>query len=228
MRLERKDLDLEIKLAGGEGRFAGHGSIFGLKDSDGDIVAPGAFTQSLSERKAKGRPLPILWQHKSSEPLGVYDVAAEDGRGLYLEGRLLVDAIPKAREAFELLKCNAITGLSIGYRIKGDSYDTRQSARVLTAIELHEVSLVTFPAADDARVESIKSIPAFESMRGAETWLRDALGLTSSESKAFVSQFKRALIDPQRAEAQETQAMTDYLSLLRGSSAITPATTWTR
>jgi HK97 family phage prohead protease len=220
MKLEKKDLDFEIKLAGAGGRFTGHGSVFNVLDSYNEIIAPGAFAQTLQDRKAKGRALPILWQHRTSEPLGVFDVATEDDKGLYLEGRLLVDHVPQAKQAHELMKAGALSGLSIGFSVKSDSFDQKERVRTMTAVELYEVSLVTFPANDDARIETVKSMPAFESMRGCEDWLRSAMGMSANDSKAFIAQFRKALVDPARRDAEETLVMREYLSLLRKSSAL--------
>ena len=91
LALKSRDFHFEIKAVEKDGFFSGYGSVFGVVDSYREIVAPGAFAASLAARSAKGRKLPVLWQHRSDQPLGVYDVAKEDATGLYLEGRLLVE-----------------------------------------------------------------------------------------------------------------------------------------
>jgi len=156
--LKVRDFDLEVKAGeiGDDGTFAGYGSVFGVVDSYGEVVAPKAFKKSLAELKAKKRVVPVLWQHRSAEPIGVYDALIEDDTGLRVEGRLLVDAVGQAKEALALLKAGAVTGLSIGYWVRKSSFDEKTGIRTLLELDLVEVSLVTFPANDEARVDAVK------------------------------------------------------------------------
>jgi HK97 family phage prohead protease len=85
-----------------------------------------------------------------SQPIGVWDEVREDGRGLWVKGRIL-DSVARGREAAALIVAGAIDGLSIGYRtVRAAKNDTGQ--RVLTELDLWEVSLVTFPMLPTARV----------------------------------------------------------------------------
>ena len=93
----------------------------------------------------------MLWQHDPTEPIGVWDEVREDERGLYVKGRLL-DSVARAREAAALLEAGAIDGLSIGYKTVRASKN-EQGQRLLSEVELWEVSLVTFPMLPQARVE---------------------------------------------------------------------------
>lgn len=156
--LKVRDFDLCVKAdeITDDGRFAGYGSVFGVVDSYGEVVAPKAFKKSLAELKAKKRVVPVLWQHRSAEPIGIYDTLSEDDTGLRVEGRLLIDAVGQAKEAHALLKAGAVTGLSIGYWVRKSSYDEKTGIRTLLELDLVEVSLVTFPANDDARVDAVK------------------------------------------------------------------------
>jgi len=171
--LKLRDFDLEIKAAdiGEDGSFTGYGSVFGVVDSYQEIVAPKAFRASLAELKAKKRRVPVLWQHRSEKPIGVYDELAEDETGLKVTGRLLIDDVEQAREALALMRAGAVTGLSIGYWVRKSSYDEKTGIRTLTQLDLVEVSLVTFPANDEARIDAVKfklahgeipSLPEFE------------------------------------------------------------------
>jgi len=92
----------------------------------------------------------MLWQHDPAQPIGVWDELHEDGRGLWVKGRIL-DAVEKGREAAALIGAGAIDGLSIGYRtIRASKSDKGQ--RLLSEVDLWEVSLVTFPMLPQARV----------------------------------------------------------------------------
>ncbi|MGB0960492.1 MAG: HK97 family phage prohead protease [Halocynthiibacter sp.] len=128
----------------------GYASYFGQCDQGGDVVAKGAYGGSLQHLKSNDRAVKMLWQHDPSQPIGVWDEVREDEKGLYVKGRILAD-VEKGREAIALIEAGAIDGLSIGYRTK-KATKNQKGQRVLTELELWEVSLVTFPMLPDARV----------------------------------------------------------------------------
>lgn len=145
------------KKAGADGAFAGYASVWGVTDSYREVVAKGAFVESLAEKLAKGRKLPILWQHRSDEPIGAWDVLKEDDRGLYGEGTLWTDVAAYARIAQRGMDTGAISGLSIGYFVREDSFDEVSRLRTLKRVDLREISVVTDPANDEARIDTIKA-----------------------------------------------------------------------
>lgn len=176
----------KVKSLGDDGTFAGYGSVFDHVDSYSDVVHRGAFRDSLKAWAKKGGLPAMLWQHKFDEPLGVYTKMEEDDHGLYLEGRLLIDDDPLAKRAYAHLKAGSLTGLSIGYSIPagGAEWDNGAGLYRLKTLDLWEVSLVTFPANDAARVETVKN--ALQGPRQFEKFLRDA-GLSRSEAKAVMA-----------------------------------------
>ena len=127
-----------------------YASYFGLKDKGGDVVQAGAYGASLKALAAKGGSVKMLWQHDPAQPIGVWDIVRADARGLYVKGRLLTD-VAKGREAMALIGAGAIDGLSIGYRTVKAQKDGK-GQRLLSELELWEVSLVTFPMLPSARV----------------------------------------------------------------------------
>ncbi len=143
---------LELKSLSADGRFAGYASVFGMVDAQRDVVHRGAFRQSLKTRPG---PLQLLWQHQWHEPIGIIDRIFEDARGLYVEGRLLME-VARAREALALLKSGVIRGLSIGYTVKSFRRNPDSGVRELLEIDLWEVSLVTMPANASAQVTMVK------------------------------------------------------------------------
>ena len=128
----------------------GYASLFGACDQGGDVVSAGAYAASLGAIKAEGRRVKMLWQHDPTLPIGVWDEVREDAKGLWVKGRLLPE-VAKGREALELIAAGAIDGLSIGYRTVKSTKNTK-GQRLLTELELWEVSLVTFPMLPSARV----------------------------------------------------------------------------
>lgn len=144
---------LELKFtesAPGEAVVEGYASRFGLCDQGGDVVTPGAFRSSLSRHAARGDKVRMLWQHDPAKPIGVWDEVVEDATGLRVRGRLLPE-IALAREAVALIRAGAMNGLSIGYRTVRAGKDSK-GYRLLTEIDLWEVSLVTFPMLAEARL----------------------------------------------------------------------------
>jgi uncharacterized protein len=178
------DIPFKIKAVSEDGLFSGYGSVFGVVDSYQEVVAAGAFKESLDSRMPA-----LLWQHRSGEPIGVYTTVKEDNIGLYLEGKLALKTA-RGAEAYELLKMGAISGLSIGFVTREDSYDRVTGVRTLKKLDLWEVSLVTFPANDSARVANVKSIESIKSLADAETYLREAGGLSKREAVAMLARIK--------------------------------------
>ncbi len=148
---ERKFHPLGAALSLNDGKtIAGYASVFGEVDRGNDLVEPGAYAKCLSRLAAEGRRIKMLWQHDPAQPIGVWDEVREDPKGLWVEGRL-IDGIARGREAIELISAGALDGLSIGYRTISSRKDSK-GRRVLTELELWEVSLVTFPMLPGARV----------------------------------------------------------------------------
>jgi uncharacterized protein len=138
----------------------GYASLFGAPDQSGDVVAPGAYAACLKAMAAEGRRVRMLWQHDPAQPIGIWDAVTEDARGLRVRGRLL-DSVARGREAAALIAAGAIEGLSIGYRtIRAGRNDAGQ--RLLTELDLWEVSLVTFPMLPAARVAAKATVPEAE------------------------------------------------------------------
>lgn len=165
---ERKTLgfNLDIKSLDNTGRFAGYASVFDVVDNQRDIVLRGAFTNTLKGRIAS---IKMLWQHQQDEPIGIFDNMFEDAHGLYVEGRLLLD-IQRAREAYALLKSGVIRGLSIGYSPVRYRIDAASGVRILSEVDLWEVSLVTFAANNAAVVTVVKHFEPILTNQEIEQW----------------------------------------------------------
>ena len=99
-KLNQVIFESEIKTTG-QGVFSGYGSIFGNEDQGNDVVQKGAFTKSLNTRPAS--KVKMLFQHKTDEPIGVFEDIREDEKGLFVKGRLALGT-QKGRETYELLK----------------------------------------------------------------------------------------------------------------------------
>ncbi len=179
-----KDFAFEIKATKDGAEFEGYGSVFGNVDSYNEIVAPGAFADSIKEIGASARPLPVLWNHNSDEPIGKYLDLVEDDKGLKVRGQLLTSSVNRAKEVAAMIEAGIISGLSIGYYVKGYQIDEETRIWTLTKLKLREISVVTFPANEEARIETVKAKLAGGGQltkREFEKLLRDA-GFSKTEA----------------------------------------------
>lgn len=195
-QLEQKTAPiLEIKALDDEtGVIEGYASTFGGEpDSYGDVIAEGAFSESLAEHASKGTMPKMFWQHDRDQPVGRWTEAVEDARGLKVTGKLNL-GVQRGAEAMALLKEGDIDGLSIGYRIKEYSVDTESGIWTLEKLDLVEVSIVSIGANESATIASVKAAKQAHELnemlkagdrlteRQFETWLK-GLGFSNAQAE---------------------------------------------
>ncbi len=161
--MERKSLLLlpngqaAIKaISEGNGSIEGYGAIKGNRDSYGDVIRDGAF-RNLEKLVKDG----FLGDgHDWSKPVGYFEEVREDEQGLYIKATFhgTPDAQAIRAKVNERLAAGKSVGLSIGYFTKEASYGTAdgEEVRYLDGIEVFEVSVVTMPANDQAKVLAAK------------------------------------------------------------------------
>lgn len=205
MNLTHKSFSFEVKLDAATRRISGYASVFGNVDSTGDTVLAGSFAKSVSMRMPK-----MLYQHDSDDLIGVWDTAREDAKGLFVEGRLA--ETPLGNEAYTLAKMGALDSMSIGYNVIQSEYDAK-GVRLLKEIDLWEVSLVTFPANDQATITNVKG---HNSEREFENFLRDA-GYSRDAAKTITAHGFKALSGQRDAEAVElVLTINNAINILKG------------
>lgn len=219
--MQIRSFDYDVKAVSEDGLFTGYGSVFGVVDSYNEVVAPGAFLESIEEAKAKARTFPVLWQHRTDEPIGSWDIESlkEDDRGLFGAGGLWLDDAPYARIAYRGMKSRSITGLSIGYYVRESSFDEKTRIRTLTKLDLVEISIVTVPANDEARTDVIKSKLAHGSLPSLpefEQLLREA-GFSKTQAAVIANRGLKHLLrsesEGEQAEPDGIKALSDRLTL---------------
>lgn len=220
LKVETKFQAIDLKEATKDGVIEGYASVFGIEDTGGDVVMPGAFASSLSGRA--GRGVKMLWQHDPYQPIGVWDEVKEDDKGLWVKGRLISE-VEKGREAAALLTAGAIEGLSIGYRTKR-AEDGEGSQRKLLEVELWEVSLVTFAMLPEATVTmKLDGLDAVKAKLAAgdrlterefELWAK-GLGLSNSQAERAARIHLKGQGDPVKAAKEPGDAMA-FLNALWG------------
>ena len=198
----------EVKASGEKGIFTGYGSIFGNEDQGSDIMQKGAFTKSLENRPA-GK-VKLLYQHKTDEPIGIFEDMYEDSKGLFVKGKLAMGT-QKGREAYELLKMGALDGMSIGFRADPEKQgynENKRGVRTLKEVDLMEISLVTFPMNESALIETVKGNA--KNIREWEKILREAGGLSRTESKIGAKALSDSL--SQRDAGDENKQLADLIN----------------
>lgn len=151
---ERKFVGVTIAGVEADGVFDGYASLFGKVDLGRDVVEAGAFAASLARRGAAG--VRMLYQHDPAIPIGTWSEIREDARGLYVRGRLALEA-PRAREVHALMREGALDGLSIGFRAVRARTDAKTGIRRIIEVDLWEISVVTFPMLPEARIGAVKA-----------------------------------------------------------------------
>ncbi|TKA98550.1 HK97 family phage prohead protease [Cereibacter changlensis] len=146
--MDRFWLDTKVLAADG-GAITGLAWPFATADRVGDMIEKGAFSKARL-------PLPMLFGHDTTDPIGVWDEAEERADGLHLKGKLLVDEVARAREVFALVKAGAVRGISIGFVTK-KAVTRAGGGRTIKALELLEASLVVIGMHPGAKVTSAKS-----------------------------------------------------------------------
>ena len=207
--MDHYDFALETKALKDDGEFEGYASTFGNVDQGGDIVLPGAFMESIVKAKSEGRVIPMLWQHDRNEPIGVWSDIAEDAKGLYVKGNLLVESDPLAKRAHALIRAKAIGGLSFGYGIPAGGADMdpkRRGVRQLKKLDLREISVVTMPMNISAKITSVKSLleaGELPTVREFEEFLRDAGGFSKTLAAAIAGKATPHLRGEPEAKADD-------------------------
>jgi HK97 family phage prohead protease len=219
MKKEYKDYSLEIKKEDikEDGTFQGYGSLTdNVPDGVRDIVAPGAFRETLRMQGRNRNGIPMLWQHNSSKIPGVWSSMIEDQAGLKVEGKLALKTT-LGSDIYEIMRMGAELGtfqlgMSIGYDAKEVEYDQENRTRTIKRLELWELSIVTFPCKLGAGVDTVKSIEDAKNIREIENALRES-GHTKSEALQIIKVIKQSLreseIKEKEKEAERKKAEED-------------------
>jgi HK97 family phage prohead protease len=217
MKIQQKTqklADCEIKIDGKSGQFSGYASVFNGVDSYGDTILPGAYAETLANYWPK-----MFVNHDSYDlPVGKWLDIKEDDTGLFVAGEF-TRGMEDADNAYAALKHGTVDGLSIGYHLKSDDYEPQGGqpdsyGRIIKRVSrLVEISLVTFPADDGARISSVKSaVEQLETIRDFERFLRDAGGFKKGEAEIIIARCKSMFAgDQQHADIAKLTARINQL-----------------
>lgn len=188
------------------GEITGTAWPYGTPDRVGDMIEKGAITTPAT--------LPMLFAHDQGQVIGVWDTIEESDTSLTVKGRLLVDDVERAREVRAMIRAGAVTGLSIGFVTVKSTRNAK--GRNITALNLHEISVVAVPCHPGAQITSLKSdgTPMKENHMEPEViekMIADAIAnipandAPEADQKAFDAVIKR--LDAMEAKANRPQGV---------------------
>lgn len=152
-RVKSVPVEYQIKEEG-EGRVVeGYASVWGNKDSYGDVMHKGSFAKTLKERVSKNR-IKVFYQHH--EPVGVLLEAKEDDTGLWTKARISKTSL--GDDVLELIRDKAVDTMSFGYSVVKEDWDDETKTNNVREVRLMEVSYVPIPANEEAMILSVKSM----------------------------------------------------------------------
>lgn len=161
--METKHLYKTFELKADEfGTITGYFSTYDTTpDSYGDIVAPGAFTNTLKKREESGHPFPLCFNHDFSAVIGAVDHVEDTEKGPYIEAHFIDTQL--AQDVRKMLLSGAIYQFSFAYDIlsaRAPSAEEKKAGvtQVLTELEVFEISVVTVPANQNAVATDVKAL----------------------------------------------------------------------
>lgn len=184
------------------GTFEGYGAVFNNEDDGGDCLTPGCCDSTLAQHKANGTMPKMLLNHGSmggsmfggndpmaDVPVGKWLTMSADNHGLQCKGRLINLDTERGKIVHGAMKENELNGLSIGYRAKDfvRGIKPNEPRRTIKALDLYEVSPVTFPMNRMATVSAVKAAGQIKTIREFEDFLRDVGGFSHAAAKAIAS-----------------------------------------
>ena len=196
------------------GTFEGYAAVIGNLDNNGDIIQAGAFDETVANFKASGKKIPLLDQHDRTSPIGAITDMWVDAKGLYVKAALLLE-LQAGKDAYIVLKAG-LYSMSIGYLLKrGDYEETEEGTWLLKKVTIKEVSLVTFPANEEAIITHVKSEDV-NTIRDLERCLHTDAGYSRQVSKTIASQFiEKTQRDAALLNPDETQVDSEEVAKLK-------------
>ena len=175
--VERKDINMEklyknfdIKADEGTGTVSGYFSTYDpIPDSYGDIVAPGAFTETIKAREETGHPFPLCWNHDLDQIIGKVDSIEDTEKGPLMTASFF--DTPLAQEKREIVKSGVVYQFSFAYDIEEAGpvkLESGVQVNELRKLNLYEVSIVPIPANQNAVMTEVKAEEVEEKTAGPE------------------------------------------------------------
>ena len=141
------------------GTISGYFSTYDrIPDSYGDIIAPGAFTDTIKAREESGHPFPLCWNHDLNQIIGKVESIEDTEKGPLMTASFF--DTPLAQEKREIVKSGVVYQFSFAYDAldwKETTLEDGRKANELLKIDLYEVSIVPIPANQNAVMTEVKA-----------------------------------------------------------------------
>ena len=141
------------------GTISGYFSTYDrIPDAYGDIIAPGAFTDTIKAREESGHPFPLCWNHDLDQIIGKVDTIEDTDKGPLMTASFF--DTPLAQEKRAIVQSGVVYQFSFAYDVEDweeVELEDGRKANELRKLNLFEVSIVPIPANQNAVVTDIKS-----------------------------------------------------------------------
>lgn len=170
------------KSADDAGTISGYFSTYDrIPDSYGDVIAKGAFTETIEKRKASGHPFPLCWNHDLDQIIGSVnpDDIQDTDKGPLMTASFFNS--PLAQEKREIVKSGVVYQFSFAYDILEAGpveLENGIKANELKKLDIFEVSIVPIPANQNAVMTEVKA--GRRNSAADEEKIRQAISLLQS------------------------------------------------
>lgn len=198
------------------GTITGYFSTYDrIPDSYGDVIAPGAFEETIKARIESGHPFPLCWNHDLDQIIGSVDPAEikDDEKGPLMTAKFF--NTPLAQEKREIVKSGVVYQFSFAYDILDQGpveLEDGTKANELRKVDLFEISIVPIPANQRAEMTEVKS-GRRNSAKDADT-IRQAIALLESVLEEEASESVEDEVEVNEASEEQTQSNTEKAILL--------------
>ena len=160
--MEHKYKEFTMRKSDGEkdaGTISGYFSTYDrIPDSYGDVIAKGAFTETIKKREESGHPFPLCWNHDLNQIIGKVDAIEDTEKGPLMTASFFDS--PLAQEKREIVKNGVVYQFSFAYDVLDAApveLEGGTKANELRKLDLFEVSIVPIPANQNAVMTDVKS-----------------------------------------------------------------------
>ena len=206
--MEHKFKEFRIKSGDDAGTISGYFSTYDrVPDSYGDVIEPGAFTDTIKAREESGHPFPLCWNHDLDQIIGKVDTIEDTDKGPLMTASFF--DTPLAQEKRAIVQSGVVYQLSFAYDVKGWEKPTPEEAKagimnILTKLDLFEVSIVPIPANQNAVVTDIKagrrnSKKDADAIKQAITLLQGVLDAEESDDGEDEAKANTAVEEPEQS-----------------------------
>ena len=219
--MAHKSKEFKIKSAGDAGTISGYFSTYDREpDAYGDIIAPGAFTETIEKREASGHPFPLCWNHDLNMIIGKVDSIEDTDKGPLMTASFF--DTPLAQEKREIVKSGVVYQFSFAYDVQDweeVELEDGRKANELRKLDLFEVSIVPIPANQNAVMTEVKagrrnSKKDEDAIRQAISLLQSVLDADDPEDGEDEAKANTAVEEPEQSNPAKERLL-EYIKTLQ-------------